>query len=90
MLSDGGGVVPSFGKALLGARRIAQLYWASVRRHGGAMRVELVQLNGQWALLRFIDGELESAQAFETDGQHITRIHVQRNPHKLRRLATKY
>lgn len=86
LLSDGGGVVPSFGKVLLGARRIAQLYWAVGRRHGDGMHVALAQLNRQWSLLRFIDGQLESAQAFETDGQRITRIHVQRNPHKLQRL----
>ena len=51
------------------------------------LQLELVHLNGRWGLLRFIDGQLESAQDFETDGQRITRIHVQRNPDKLRRLA---
>lgn len=47
----------------------------------------MVGLNGQWGLLRFIDGKLESAQAYDTDGQRITRILVQRNPFKLARLA---
>jgi RNA polymerase sigma-70 factor (ECF subfamily) len=40
--------------------------------------------------MRFIDGVLESAQSFETDGQRITRIHVQRNPRKLERLAAAF
>ncbi|QHJ01096.1 sigma-70 family RNA polymerase sigma factor [Xylophilus rhododendri] len=88
LLSDGGGIVPSFGQALLGSRRIAQLYFAAFRNYGERMRVELVRFNGQWALLRWIDGRIESAQAFETDGQHILRIHVQRNPHKLARLSS--
>jgi len=87
LIGDGGGVVPSFGKPLLGARRIAQLFYAVRLRHGDALRIELARLNGEWALLRFIGGTLESAHAIESDGQHITRIHVQRNPAKLARLA---
>jgi RNA polymerase sigma factor (sigma-70 family) len=87
LLSDGGGIVPSFGQALLGARRIAQLYWATHLKYGERMRVELAQLNGQWSLLRFFDGQLESAQSFVTDGERIVRIHIQRNPNKLARIS---
>ncbi|MBH1962679.1 MAG: RNA polymerase sigma-70 factor [Comamonadaceae bacterium] len=88
LIGDGGGKVPSFGKVLQGGRRIAQLFLATHRRAGAAQRIEVVVVNGQWSLLRFIDGELESAQAFETDGQRILRMHVQRNPDKLARIAT--
>lgn len=87
LIGDGGGIVPSFGKTLVGARRIAQLFYATHRRFGSGMRVELATVNGEWALLRFIDGVLESAGSYETDGERITRIHVQRNPEKLARLA---
>ena len=105
LVSDGGGIVPSFGKVLVGAARIAQLYFATFRRDARgelgaagvsgnpgssrtpALHLELVRMNGQWGLLRFIDGALESAHSVETDGQHITRIHVQRNPEKLQRLT---
>jgi RNA polymerase sigma-70 factor (ECF subfamily) len=90
LISDGGGLVPSFGQVLAGATRIAQLYFAVWRRseRGDArQRVELVRFNGEWGLLRFIDGQLESAQSMETDGERIVRIHTQRNPEKLRALA---
>lgn len=90
LISDGGGKVPSFGKVLLGAARIARLYlaiWRRANKGALSLRIELVQLNGQWGLLRFVDGQLESAQGFETDGERITRIHTQRNPDKLRRIA---
>lgn len=87
LISDGGGKVPSFGVPLLGGQRIAQLYLATHLRHRAALRVEVVLLNGQWGLLRFIGGALESAQALETDGERIVRIHVQRNPDKLARIA---
>lgn len=90
LIGDGGGKVPSFGKVLAGGARIARLYLATwLHGNKGELRLqlELVHLNGRWGLLRFIDGQLESAQDFETDGQRITRIHVQRNPDKLQRLA---
>jgi RNA polymerase sigma-70 factor (ECF subfamily) len=87
LIGDGGGRVPSFPKPMVGGQRIAQLFYAANLRYGAAQRLERVMLNGQWALLRFIDGELESAQSFETDGERIVRIHVQRNPAKLARLA---
>jgi len=87
LIGDGGGKVPSFGKPLVGSQRIAQLFLASTLRSGAAQRIEIANINGQWGLLRFIDGELESAQSYETDGQRILRIHVQRNPDKLARLA---
>lgn len=87
LIGDGGGKVPSFGRPLQGGQRIAQLYLATSLRAGSALRVELATINGEWGLLRFIDGVLESVQSFETDGERIVRIHAQRNPDKLAQLA---
>lgn len=83
LIGDGGGKVPSFGKPLLGGQRIAQLYLATSLRYPSALRIELAMVNGEWGLLRFVEGVLESVQSFETDGQRIVRIYVQRNPDKL-------
>jgi hypothetical protein len=90
LIGDGGGKVSSIGKPLLGNWRIAQLLFITRRRHGSAVRIELAVINGQWGLLRFIAGVLESAQSYETDGERIVRIHVQRNPDKLARLAAAF
>lgn len=87
LIGDGGGKVPSFGVPLVGGPRIAQLYLATSLRFPGQVRIEVVRLNGQWGILRFIDGALESAQAVETDGERIVRIHAQRNPAKLAHIA---
>src|SRR5690606_968138 len=65
LMGDGGGRVTSFPKPMLGGRRIAQLFFAASRRYKDALRIELAVLNEQWALLRFIEGQLESAQLFE-------------------------
>ncbi|NYT59311.1 RNA polymerase sigma-70 factor [Alcaligenaceae bacterium] len=87
LMGDGGGQVPSFPQPLAGGRRIAQLFFAATRRYQGKLTHRLVVLNGQWSLLRFIDGQLESALMFELDGGRISRIYAQRNPAKLTRLA---
>jgi RNA polymerase sigma-70 factor (ECF subfamily) len=87
LIGDGGGKVPSFGRPLVGGKRIAQLYYAVRLRLGEGLRIELAMINGQWGVLRFENGVLESAQSFETDGERILRIHAQRNPEKLARLS---
>ncbi|MGJ7613139.1 MULTISPECIES: RNA polymerase sigma-70 factor [unclassified Variovorax] len=88
LVSDGGGKVPSFGKTLRGSQRLAQLYFAVWRRmEAAAVRMELVDINGEPGLLRFIDGQLESAQTFEIENDRIVRIRSQRNPDKLARIA---
>ncbi|MGV2288077.1 RNA polymerase sigma-70 factor [Trinickia sp. YCB016] len=90
LIGDGGGKVQSFPKPMVGGRRIAQLFYASFLRYHSELSVKLVVLNGQWALLRFIEGKLESAQSFETDNDRIVRVLVQRNPDKLARIAAAY
>ncbi len=93
LVSDGGGVVPSFGKVLHGGRRITALYYAGWRRsqRGEALqRLVLARMNGSWGMLRFVDGQLESVHSPQTDGQRIVRIQVQRNPDKLHRIAVEW
>ncbi len=81
LVSDGGGKVPSFGKVLRGTLRIANLYAVLKRRHAVAYR--LASINGEPGLVRYLDGRLESAQAFVTDGARIVAIYTVRNPDKL-------
>ena len=87
LIGDGGGKVQSFSKVLRGSQRQAQLYFALWRRLGASVRMELAEINGEPGLLRFVDGELESAQTFEIEGERIVRIRAQRNPDKLARIA---
>ena len=63
------------------------MFYATALRFKASVRIELAVINGQWGVLRFIDDVLESAQSYETDGERIVRIHVQRNPDKLVRIA---
>jgi RNA polymerase sigma-70 factor (TIGR02957 family) len=83
LIGDGGGKVTSFAQPMRGGQRIAQLFYAAHLRFGTGLRMQLAIINGQWGLLRFMNGQLESAQSLEFDGERIVRIHVQRNPDKL-------
>lgn len=83
LVGDGGGKVPSFMKILRGAHRIANLYWALWKKNPGRVVYRMAQLNGEPGLLRYVDGRLESAQAFVTNGERIVAIYAVRNPDKL-------
>jgi RNA polymerase sigma-70 factor (ECF subfamily) len=86
LMGDDGGLVSRFPKPMVGGRRIARFLVAANRRCKDALHIELATINGQYAVLRYINGELESAQSCASDGERITRIHLQRNPEKLARL----
>lgn len=90
IVSDGGGKVPSFGQPVVGGQRVAQIYFAVAHRFPGAVRVEVADVNGAPGLLRWVDGVLESVQGIEWDGERIARIHAQRNPDKLARIAAEF
>jgi RNA polymerase sigma-70 factor (ECF subfamily) len=87
VVGDGGGKVPSFMEVVRGAERITNLYWAFSKRWGEAVRYELAWINGEPGLLRFVNGELESAQALVTNGERIVAIYAVRNPDKLAGIA---
>ena len=86
LMGDGGGVVTSFPEPMIGGTRIAQLLYAPNLRPDNEIRIELANINGDLGVLRYVHGELESAQSYVSDGQRIVRIYVQRNPDKLRRI----
>ena len=83
LIGDGGGVVPSFPKPLVGPFRITNLYWALFRRLGAQVVYRMALINGEPGLLRYVDGRIESAQAFVTDGERVVAIYAVRNPDKL-------
>jgi RNA polymerase sigma-70 factor (ECF subfamily) len=47
----------------------------------------LVRINGETGLVRYVDGQPESALAFVTDGARIVAIYSIRNPDKLAAIA---
>jgi RNA polymerase sigma-70 factor (ECF subfamily) len=82
-VGDGGGKVPSVPGGMRGAERITNLYWAHSLKFGPRLEYRIATINGEPGLLRYMDGQLESAQALVTDGVRIVSIFVVRNPDKL-------
>lgn len=83
LIGDGGGKVPSFLEVLRGADRVADLYEYVSKQFAGQIVYRMARINGEPGLLRCIGGQLESAQAFVTDGVRIIAIYAVRNPDKL-------
>ncbi|SFK53499.1 RNA polymerase sigma-70 factor [Lysobacter sp. cf310] len=87
LVGDGGGIVTALPKPMVGGDRIAQLLFACTLRRKHELRLELATINGRVGVLRYFGDQLESAQSYDTDGERILRVYVQRNPEKLRRIV---
>ncbi|MBD3828356.1 MULTISPECIES: RNA polymerase sigma-70 factor [Stenotrophomonas] len=87
MVSDGGGRVTAAIRPLLGAERIAQLFWAIARRNGSHPG-RIGWVNGEPAILRFDDGHLHSVTTVTVDDGRIVRVLSVLNPDKLGAVVT--
>ena len=87
LVADGGGKVNSFLRVLHGAGRVAGVFWSLEHQFPGQVAYRPARVNGAPGLLRYVDGTLESAQAFTFDGGQIAAVFIMRNPDKLRALA---
>ena len=68
---------------LVGFGRYAAAVERLFRRLGAQVVYRMALINGEPGLLRYVDGRIESAQAFVTDGERIVAIYAVRNPDKL-------
>jgi RNA polymerase sigma-70 factor (ECF subfamily) len=85
-MADGGGKVVAALKILRGPERIGWLYHCIARRFLG-LNYRLIRVNGELGAVCTMDGNLFSILSFVTDGEHISRIYVIRNPDKLAGVA---
>jgi RNA polymerase sigma-70 factor (ECF subfamily) len=83
LVSDGGGKVSSFLHILRGAGRVAGVYWSLEHQWPEKVAYRPALVNGEPGLLRYVDGKIESAQAFIFDDGRIVAVFVMRNPDKL-------
>ena len=86
LVSDGGGKVTAALRPLLGAERIARLYWAIARR-GAQVEARVGWVDGEPAILRLVDGRLHSLTMLVSDGERISDILTLMNPDKLAAVA---
>jgi RNA polymerase sigma-70 factor (ECF subfamily) len=83
LVADGGGKVNSFLHVLHGAGRVAGVYWSLEHQWPAKVAYRPAIVNGEPGLLRYVDGKIESAQAFIFDDGRIVSVFVMRNPDKL-------
>lgn len=86
LVSDGGGKVTAARRPLIGAERIARLFWAIARRPERKPDWSLGHVNGEPALLRWFDGQLQSVTTLTIENDRITEVLTVMNPDKLKGL----
>ncbi|MBG0827237.1 RNA polymerase sigma factor SigJ [Planomonospora sp. ID67723] len=86
MRGDGGGIVSSARRPVLGADKVARFMLGVAERFGAADDLRHSTVNGWPGLLRFRRGELVGVLGLTVAGGRITEIDVVMNPEKLRRL----
>ena len=85
MTSDGGGKAIAVFRPLLGAERIARLWWAISRRpEAPGIERRLVRVNGEVGVAFYFRGRLHSVATVDTDGERIHNYYSISNPDKLR------
>lgn len=84
MTSDGGGKAVAALRPLVGAERIAWLWYAVARRRREQpAERRIVRVNGEPGLAQYLNGRLHSVAAIETDGTRIYAYYTIANPDKL-------
>ena len=90
LLSDGGGKVRTVNRVLVGSGEVGRFLAAmSGMVVASSVRSRVANVNGQPALLTYLDGALDTVFLFDATSAGITAIYAVRNPEKLRRLAAR-
>ena len=80
--------VPAARNILDGPERIARFLLGLRRKHGDRVKYEIVELNGQPAIVSYYRGAVAATTSFDTDGRRILAVYRVLNPDKLRRLGS--
>lgn len=83
LVSDGGGKAVAVIRPLLGAVRIARLFWAAYRRADPAVEWRMGTVNGEPAILRYCNGALAAVMVAVSDGDRISELFTVANPEKI-------
>ena len=82
-MSDGGGKVPAAQNILEGPDRVVRFILGIEQKYRHLFTHEIAELNGEPAVVTYVDGVLRLATAFETDGERILGVYRVLNPDKL-------
>jgi RNA polymerase sigma-70 factor (TIGR02957 family) len=85
-LGDGGGVVQAVPRPVIGADQVARLLALAVTRLADAS-LDLIQINGQPALILRFNGEVDTVTVLHVANGQIAGLYAVRNPAKLSHLS---
>jgi RNA polymerase sigma-70 factor (ECF subfamily) len=88
--SDGGGKVLAARNPIHGADNVARFVFGILRKlpPGSDIGAEIAEVNGQSAVVAYLDGALNAVWTFEFDGDRASSVNVIVNPDKLQTIAT--
>ncbi|NJO42473.1 MAG: RNA polymerase sigma-70 factor [Cyanobacteria bacterium CRU_2_1] len=85
--SDGGGQVTAVLKPLHGAMKVARFLLAIRRKWLSTSVAQIIEVNGQPAIITLVDGCIHSIVSLDIVGHSIQSIYSVRNPDKLKRVS---
>lgn len=87
LVSDGGGVKQAALRPITGADKIARFIAGGLRKTGAVLTSEPTVLNGNPALVLYVDGVFDGVLAARVQDGLITGMYIVRNPSKLTRVT---
>ena len=88
LVADGGGVKQAALRPIIGAEKVARLFFGGLGKTDGALTAGPTVVNGNPALVVRLDGEIDGIMAIRVEDARITGLYYVRNPEKLSRVES--
>ena len=88
LVSDGGGVKQAALRPIIGAEKVARLFFGGLGKTEGTLTADPTVVNGNPALVVRLDGEIDGVMAIRVEDARITGLYYVRNPEKLTRVES--
>jgi RNA polymerase sigma-70 factor (ECF subfamily) len=88
LVSDGGGVKHAALRPAIGADKVVRLIAGGLGKTDGSLTAGRAVVNGNPALVVYLDGELDGTMAIRVEDAGITGLYYVRNPEKLTRVES--
>jgi RNA polymerase sigma-70 factor (ECF subfamily) len=86
--SDGGGKVSAARRPVVGPEKVARFLLGLVNRYVPDRQADLVMVNGEIGVARYVHGDLDFVASITTAGGRVTALHLVRAPDKLEHALT--
>lgn len=88
LVADGGGLKQAALRPIVGADKVARFMFGGISKTDATLTVDPTVVNGNFALVMRLDGEIDGIVATRVEDARITGIYYVRNPEKLSRVAS--